>query len=198
MARMRAKDRRRQLLKIAADLFARRGYRGATTAELTRLAGITEPILYRHFEHKLDLFISVIDDAGEQIISSLRNALEGLDDPQSRLSALLAGNPATGRPRRGPYRVILCAMAEARHIPAIRAAVRTHLTAMHAFLAAEIVQLQTKGAVRSDQTPQALARLLINLLIGGEMATWGVMPRTPATPRKIEPAALLRALLKAP
>ncbi len=67
---MRAKDRRRQLLKIAADLFARRGYHGATTAELARLAGITEPILYRHFEHKLDLFISVIDDAGEQIISS--------------------------------------------------------------------------------------------------------------------------------
>ncbi len=198
MARMRAKDRRRQLLKIAADLFARRGYRGATTAELARLAGITEPILYRHFEHKLDLFISVIDDAGEQIISSLRNALDGLDDPQSRLSALLAGNPATGRPGRGPYRVILCAMAEARHNPAIRAAVRTHLTAMHAFLAAEIVQLQTRGAVRSDQTPQALARLLINLLIGGEMAASGVMPRTPATPKKIEPAAVLRALLQAP
>ncbi|MCH8344733.1 MAG: TetR/AcrR family transcriptional regulator [Planctomycetes bacterium] len=195
---MRAKDRRRQLLKIAADLFARRGYHGATTAELARLAGITEPILYRHFEHKLDLFISVIDDAGEQIISGWRNALEGLDDPQSRLSALLAGNPATGRPGRGPYRVILCAMAEARHNPAIRAAVRTHLTAMHAFLAAEIVQLQTRGAVRSDQTPQALARLLINLLIGGEMATGGVMPRTPATPRKIEPAAVLQALLQAP
>ena len=198
MARMRAKDRRRQLLKIAAGLFARRGYRGATTAELARLAGITQPILYRHFEHKLDLFISVIDDAGEQIISSWRNALEGLDDPQSRLSALLAGNPATGRPGRGPYRVILCAIAEARHNPAIRAAVRTHLTAMHAFLAAEIVQLQTTGAVRSDQTPQALARLLINLLIGGEMATWDVMPRTPATPRKIEPTAVLRALLQAP
>ncbi len=198
MARMRAKDRRRQLLKIAADLFARRGYHGATTAELARLAGITEPILYRHFEHKLDLFISVIVDAGEQIIASWRNALEGLDDPQSRLSALLAGNPATGRRGRGPYRVILCAMAEARHNPAIRAAVRTHLTAMHAFLAAEIVQLQTRGAVRSDQTPQALARLLINLLIGGEMATWGVMPRTPAATRKIEPAAVLRALLQAP
>lgn len=198
MARMRAKDRRRQLLKIAADLFARRGYRGATTAELARLAGITEPILYRHFEHKLDLFVSVIDDAGEQIISSWRNGLEGLDNPQSRLSALLAGNPATGRPGRGSYRVILCAMAEARHNPAIGAAVRTHLTAMHAFLAAEIVQLQTTGAVRRDQAPQALARLLISVLIGGEMATWGVMSRTSATPRKTEPAAVLRALLQAP
>lgn len=169
MARMRAKDRRRQLLKIAADLFARRGYHGATTAELARLAGIAPPILYRHFDHKLDLFISVIENAGEQIISSWRNALDGLDDPQSRLSALLAGNPATGRPGRGPYRVILCAMAEARHNPAIRAAVQTHLTAMHAFLAAEIVQLQTCGAVRSDQPANALAWLVIQQALGSGM-----------------------------
>lgn len=166
---MRAKDRRRQLLKIAADLFARRGYRGATTAELARLAGIAPPILYRHFEHKLDLFISVIDDACEQIISSWRKALEGLDDPQSRLSTLLAGNPATGRRGRGPYRVILCAMAEARHNPAIRAAVRTHLTAMHAFLAAEIVQLQTRGAVRGDHPANALAWLVIQQALGSGM-----------------------------
>lgn len=169
MARMRAKDRRRQLLKIAADLFARRGYHGATTAELARLASITEPILYRHFDHKLDLFISVIKNAGEQIISSWRKALEGLDDPQSRLSALLAGNPATGQRARGPYRVILCAMAEARHNPAIRAAVQTHLTAMHAFLAAEIVQLQTCGAVRSDQPANALAWLVVQQALGSGM-----------------------------
>ncbi|MCH8153155.1 MAG: TetR/AcrR family transcriptional regulator [Planctomycetes bacterium] len=166
---MPAKDRRRQLLKIAADLFARRGYRGATTAELARLAGITQPILYHHFEHKLDLFISVIDDAGKQIISSWRNALEGIDDPQSRLSALLAGNPATGQPGRGPCRVILCAMAEARYNPAIRAAVRTHLITLHDFLTDELVQLQSSGAMRGDQPANALAWFVIQQALGSDV-----------------------------
>ena len=58
MARMRARDRRRQLLEVAADLFARYGYRGTTTARLAEHAGITEPILYRHFDNKQDLFFS--------------------------------------------------------------------------------------------------------------------------------------------
>ena len=61
MARMRAEDRRRQLLEVAADVFASRGYRGSTTAELAKAAGITEPILYRHFENKLDLFVTLVN-----------------------------------------------------------------------------------------------------------------------------------------
>ena len=58
MARMRSEDRRRQLLEVSAELFAQSGYRGTTTAELAKAASVTEPILYRHFNNKLDLFVS--------------------------------------------------------------------------------------------------------------------------------------------
>ena len=57
MARMKAEARRRQLLEVAAELFAANGYQGTTTAALAEAAGISEPILYRHFNNQLDLFV---------------------------------------------------------------------------------------------------------------------------------------------
>ena len=60
MTRMRAADRRRQLLDVASRLFADLGYHGATTARLAAEAGVTEPILYQHFADKRDLYLTVL------------------------------------------------------------------------------------------------------------------------------------------
>src|SRR5688572_10054383 len=110
MGRMRSADRRRQLLQVAADMFARMGYRGTTTAQLARAAGITEPILYRHFENKLDLFVTLVDEVGREVINDWQNRLDGVKDPGKRLELLLAGNPSTHEKGKGVYRVIFQAM----------------------------------------------------------------------------------------
>ena len=46
MSRLPAAQRREQLLDVAAELFSSRGYAGATTAQIAKEAGITEPIIY--------------------------------------------------------------------------------------------------------------------------------------------------------
>jgi AcrR family transcriptional regulator len=163
---MRAKDRRRQLLEVAADLFARRGYRGTTTAELARSAGITEPILYRHFQNKLELFTTLVDEVGREVIRAWQAALEGVTDPARRLRILLAGNPATNPRGRGVYRVIFQAMTEMESDAEIRAALKRHVVRLHRFLATELTRLQAAGAVRTDEPPAALAWLLIDIAIG--------------------------------
>jgi AcrR family transcriptional regulator len=57
MARKRlpAEKRRESILKAAERCLARRGYYSCTTADIAAEAGITEPILYQHFEDKRDL-----------------------------------------------------------------------------------------------------------------------------------------------
>ena len=125
MARMRAQDRRRQLLEVAADLFARRGYRGTTTARLAQAAGITEPILYRHFENKQDLFVTLIEEVSREVLAGWQAALEGIDDPDERLTALLAANPATHARGKGIYRVIFHAMTEAESDPEVAKPIRS-------------------------------------------------------------------------
>jgi AcrR family transcriptional regulator len=44
------------LLDAARDLFARQDYRSTTTREIADVAGVTEPLLFRHFGSKAALF----------------------------------------------------------------------------------------------------------------------------------------------
>ena len=171
MPRMRAQQRRRQLLEVAANLFARLGYRGATTAELAKAAGITEPILYRHFDNKLDLFVTLVDEVGREVIAGLEKALHGVNDAGERLQVLLAGNPATHEKGKGVYRVIFQAMTEAEGDPAIATAIKRHLTKLHRFVADELASLQRAGAIRKDEPASGLAWLIMNVAVGYGMTS---------------------------
>ena len=57
-----AAERRRAVVKAAARVFAEGSYRGTTTAEIARAVGCSEPILYRHFPSKRDLFFACVDE----------------------------------------------------------------------------------------------------------------------------------------
>ena len=56
--RLSAEERRADVLETACQVFAKGSYRGATTADIARGAGVTEPILYRHFASKRDLYLA--------------------------------------------------------------------------------------------------------------------------------------------
>jgi AcrR family transcriptional regulator len=60
--RLSSPDRRRQILRAASGLFARRGYRGTTTREIAERAGINEALLFRHFPSKKKLYWTLIED----------------------------------------------------------------------------------------------------------------------------------------
>ncbi|MCP3903747.1 MAG: TetR/AcrR family transcriptional regulator [Planctomycetes bacterium] len=167
---MRASDRREQLLNVAAKLFAERGYRGATTADLAAAAGVTEPIIYRHFENKLDLFVTLIDVTGREALAACRKSLTTAVEPGDRLHALLEGHPAMAARPRGTYRVILHALAEPAEQRAITAALRRHLSSLQRFVADEIEVLQDDGVVRRDLPPAALAWLIVQTGIGCALA----------------------------
>ncbi len=64
--RMKSEQRRAAIVRTAIHLFAEKGFRGATTRELAAAAGVTEPVLYRHFRTKRDLYSAIIEaKAGE-------------------------------------------------------------------------------------------------------------------------------------
>ena len=58
---MHASDRRTQLLNHALDIFAKRGYDGATTKEIAAAAGVTEAVIFRHFPSKQALYQAVLE-----------------------------------------------------------------------------------------------------------------------------------------
>ena len=50
--RLPAAERRRAIVRAALRVFSSTSYAGATTAEIAREAGVSEPVLYRHFASK--------------------------------------------------------------------------------------------------------------------------------------------------
>ncbi len=172
--RLRAVDRRHQLLDVAADLFARRGFRGTTTAELAKIAGVTEPILYRHFPSKLDLFITLIDKVGAELIDRWTEALERVSDPMNRLGNLQGESSAKTQRVPIQYLIILQEITDTGNDPAIVSAVRRQISRLHSFVVTELRNLQVRKAVREDEPAEALAWLIIEIALGREMLEPGI------------------------
>lgn len=72
--RMRAAERREAILDAAAATFARLGYRAAGMADIAEASGITQPMLYRHFASKKELYLAVIDRAVDEILDVFGSA----------------------------------------------------------------------------------------------------------------------------
>lgn len=197
MPRMRADKRRDQLLNVAAELFAERGYRGTTTAELAKAAGVTEPILYRHFASKLELFVTLIDEVSAEVLDAWSDTLRPKTDPNERLRALLAGNPATHPRGRGVYRVIFQAMTEYHSDAAIAAALHNHLARLHTFLKTEITTLQNTDAIRTDVDASKMAWMLVSTAIGFGMMAGLNAPDSAGIPAPEGMQELLRSLIEA-
>lgn len=59
MARPRV-NKKQDILQAATGLFAAQGFDGTTTLQISKEAGITEPVIYYHFKGKDDLFTRII------------------------------------------------------------------------------------------------------------------------------------------
>jgi len=55
------KVRRQDILNAAETLFSQKGFKGATTKELARKAGVHEAVLFRHFTNKRELYRATLD-----------------------------------------------------------------------------------------------------------------------------------------
>jgi AcrR family transcriptional regulator len=58
-ARLSAEERKAAIVQAALPLFARKGYAETTTKDLARAAGVSEPLLYRHFPSKEALYAEI-------------------------------------------------------------------------------------------------------------------------------------------
>ena len=54
--------KKKNIIDTATKLFSNQGFDGTTTLQIAREAGVTEPLIYYHFEGKDDLFTHIIEN----------------------------------------------------------------------------------------------------------------------------------------
>jgi AcrR family transcriptional regulator len=86
--RMRKAERKRQLLAHAKQLFVTLGYQATTTEKIARAAGVSEPVLYRHFENKKALFLEVLEEIRQALLARWATETAKLSDPLAKLHAV--------------------------------------------------------------------------------------------------------------
>ena len=114
--------RKQHLLQAAAQVFDARGYKAATLRQIADEAGILAGSVYHHVESKEALYLEVHRTGYLRMQVAVARALDGHDDPWTRLEVacrahleeMLGGDPiarVTGQglmePRDGPVHVAL-------------------------------------------------------------------------------------------
>ena len=138
--RLPAGERREAIVRAALRVFTSTSYAGATTAEIAREAGVTEPVLYRHFASKRDLWLACLDVAWDETRAILREKI-----------ATFSGTTAasTRSPWRSPQmpNLWIQGLTEAGEDPVVRRAIRRHMREVHDFVADEIRRGQEAGTI---------------------------------------------------
>jgi AcrR family transcriptional regulator len=83
--RLRAAERRAQLLGVARRLFARDGYRGASMESIAEAAGVTKPVLYQHFSSKRALYSALLANDLGRLTGELEAAFSQAESNEERL-----------------------------------------------------------------------------------------------------------------
>jgi len=89
MPRRRTADERREhVIGAAIETFAAQGYHAASTTEIARRAGISQPYIYALFRNKEELFLAAYRTVAERVRATLVEAAEGGADPEERMRAM--------------------------------------------------------------------------------------------------------------
>lgn len=105
-----------KIVQAAGQLFARQGYHGTTTREIARLAGVSENTLFRHFDHKEELFWSSLRSysAGLKFRQDVLKGLTQCDSPEVVLPKIIGMLADTVNYRPELLRLIAVAFIELR------------------------------------------------------------------------------------
>jgi AcrR family transcriptional regulator len=175
--RMPAEQRRASLLQSACGCFARGSYRGTTTADIASAAGVTEPILYRHFHSKRDLYMACMDEIWARIRRLWDEAVASEPDPGLWVAAMGRAFLESERVRPVISNLWVQAIAEAIEEPELRRYVKKHMREVHAYVAGVVRRAQEAGGVHRDLDADGEAWIFISLglLSMADRALDGVM-----------------------
>ena len=84
-----AGETRQKILDATQKLIQLRGLSRVTTKEIARETGLSEGALYRHFEHKEEVFFAIIAQHLPTLLGSFGTHLPGTADVQTNLKAIM-------------------------------------------------------------------------------------------------------------
>ena len=161
--RLPAEERKAAVLECACGIFSAGSYRGTTTAEIAREAGVTEPVLYRHFASKRDLYLAVLEESWRRLRALWERVVAEEPDPRFWVGAMGRAYLESEDSKVLCAELWIQALTEASDDPEIRKLLRKQMREVHGFVSDVIRRSQEAGGVYPDRDPSAEAWIFISI-----------------------------------
>jgi TetR/AcrR family transcriptional regulator len=168
--RLPAEERKAAVLACACGIFSTGSYRGTTTAEIARQAGVTEPVLYRHFASKRDLYLAVLEESWSRLRAMWEQALAEEPDPRFRVAAMGRAYFAATDPKVLCAELWIQALTEASDDAEIRKFLRKQMREVHDYVTDVIRRSQEDGGIIQDRDASAEAWIFIAIGLLGTVS----------------------------
>jgi AcrR family transcriptional regulator len=155
--RLPAAERRLALVETAIRVFSDGSYRGTTTAEIARAAGVSEPILYRHFASKRDLYLAALEHVWDKARTQWEQVLASTENVREAFESMGRDHVTIRDCKFQLAELWVQALSEANEDPELRRELRRHMREVHDFLAGVIRRGQDEGVLNPARNPDAEA-----------------------------------------
>lgn len=162
-------DARRDLIRDAAlEVFARRGYHGASLDEIAQAAEISKALIYEHFPSKRELYVALLETHVQALFDRLASAAGTMEPGEVRLRAGVDAFLAFVEEQREAWRMLFRDAADPEVAEVL---VRVQGQANDAVAA--LIAADPAARAQDDDRPLELA-MLAQLLSGAvqSLANW--------------------------
>lgn len=162
-SRMTGTQRKAQIVGVATELFARNGFRGTTTREIARTAGISEAVIFKHFAKKEDLYRAIIDSRCCDS-SGRSRLLSMLKDKKGKEVFRIVGAYLIAEHEKDPSFLRLLTYSALEQHDLSEMFIKTTALELLEFLESQIKELVKDGVMR-EVDPSVAARAFLGMIL---------------------------------
>lgn len=160
--RLTAEERRAQILRCATAVFARSNYRVAGMAEIAKEAGISEPTVYKHFDSKKHLFLTILDKVGASTLRHWEDLSERSPDSLSLLRQIGLSHYDVVQAHPDSLKIQFQALSETED-EEIRETLKRNFASYADFIARVLQEGKDRGQIHAHVDVRAAAWQLISI-----------------------------------
>lgn len=156
-------NRNAELASVALDLFAQRGFAGASIKQIARKANVNPALIYYYYKDKADLFRAAIVHAVSLAHQKYLQLLDKHDDPMGRIHAWLESNVVVAQRIRSLVKIMLDYSSAGMGNRGIDAAIREFYELERTILVQSIRRGISDGVFRRTDVDRLAALISVHL-----------------------------------
>jgi AcrR family transcriptional regulator len=154
--------RKDQIVKAALTIIGQKGVHSLTTAGIARVAGMSEANLYRHFQDKDEILLSIGDNIGTVIMGTAATIANGEGAPVEKLEAIYSSHITAISEAPGIPRYVFSEV----HLgnPRLSRAMADRMRNYMGILAGIVSDGIASGSLRGNLSPRETAVTLLGMI----------------------------------